>query len=118
MSGIGLFLLCGAFVVAGVYNAWRAWHWTEVPEVLRGREHLIPIQVPGIVFFGSAVVFYVADVIAGHPEDGSSAGVAVGTIAGAVALLGLVLGITTYWFGRPQRLIAPIARDVPRWSPG
>ena len=39
----------------------------------------------------------------------------LGTIG--VALAGIVLMITTYWFGRPQRLIPPIARGIPRWAP-
>jgi hypothetical protein len=117
MSDTAGFLICLAFVLVGLYNSWRAWHWTEVPEVLEGRERMIPVQVPVVIFFGAGIVLLGLEAIAGHPEGGSPGAIAIGVAAGLMALTGLLLAISTYWFGRPHRLIPPIARDVPRWAP-
>jgi hypothetical protein len=111
VSDTALIAGCSAFVAICVYNAWRAWHWTEVPEVLEGREHLIPAQIPGAIFFGAfplALAFYT---LAGHPADGSPLAVVAGSVGVIVALTGLVLAATTSYLGWPRRLIAPIARD-------
>ncbi len=111
MSDTALIAGCSAFVAICVYNAWRAWHWTEVPEVLEGREHLIPAQIPGAIFFLTGPLLFALDVLTGNPANGSPVAILVGSIAGAVALTGLVLAATTSYLGWPRRLIAPIARD-------
>jgi hypothetical protein len=108
---------CLVFVAVGAYNAWRAWRWTEIPEVLEGREHLIPVQIPVLVFFAGYPIAVVVHALLGNPPNGSPGSVASGAIGAAIGLTGGLLGVSTYWFGRPQRLIAPIVRDVPRWSP-
>jgi len=115
----GGWLLAGslAFVAVGLYNSWRAWHWREIPEVLEGRERLIPMQSAGIVFFGAFPIAIALDAILGQPANGSGRAIVVGCVGGAIALSGLALGVSTYFFGRPQRLIAPIARNIPRWAP-
>jgi hypothetical protein len=117
MSDTWILVVGIVFVLAGGYNARRAWSWQEIPEVLEGREHLIPLQVPGVIFFGAIPIGFALDAVLGHPDNGSSGAIVVGAVAGAVALAGVVLAITAYWFGRPQRLIAPIARGIPRWAP-
>jgi hypothetical protein len=109
---------CLVFVAMGAYNAWRAWHWTEIPKGVRPRAHLIPLQVPGIVFFSSYPVISVLYAVLGGPANGSPRAVATGVVGATIGFAGGLLGVSTYWFGRPQRLIAPVARDVPRWSPG
>ena len=113
MSDTTTLAIFSVFVAIGVYNAWRAWHWTEIPEVLEGREHMIPAQIPGAIFAAAGPVFFGLEALAGHPANGSPLAVVVGGVAAAVALTGLVLAATTSFLGRPRRLIAPIARDRP-----
>ena len=108
---------CLVFVAAALFNARRAWHWTDVPEVLEGREHLIPLQVPAIVLFASYPVMAAMHALLGSPPNGSPRAVATGVVGAAIGLAGGLLAVSPYWFGRPQRLIAPIARDIPWWSP-
>jgi hypothetical protein len=110
-------LICLAFVVVGLYNSWRAWHWTEMPEILEGRERMVPPQLAGVIFFAAGPILLGLEAISGHPADGSAGAIAIGVTAGSVAVAGGVLMISTYWFGRPRRLIPPICRDVPRWAP-
>jgi hypothetical protein len=117
MSDTAALLLCLAFVVVRLCNSRRARHWTEVPEVLEVREHLIPLQIPGVIFFGAFPFAIVLDAILGHPAGGSTGGIVVGMVGGVLALAGLVLAIGAYWFGRPRRIIAPIGRDGARWAP-
>jgi len=107
---LAIFIVFGAI---GLYNAWRAWHWTEIPEVLEGREHMIPMQIPGGIFCAAGPVFFGLEALAGHPANGSPLAVVVGSVAAAIALTGLVLAATTSFIGRPRRLIAPIVRDRP-----
>lgn len=118
MSNTTLLVVCSVFMAVGLYNAWRAWHWTEMPEVLEGREHMIPPQIPGVIFFAAFPVGFALHALAGHPPDGSPLAIMIGGVSLAVALTGLVLAATTYYLGRPRRLIAPIARDRPRRAPG
>lgn len=113
MSDTAALAICTVFVAIGIYNAWRAWHWTEIPEVLEGREYMIPMQIPGAIFFAAGPVLFGLDALAGHPADGSPLAVVMGSIVAAVALTGLVLAATTSFLGRPRRLIAPIVRDPP-----
>lgn len=113
MSDTTALIICSAFVAIGLYNAWRAWHWTEVPEVLEGREHMIPMQIPGAIFFAAFPLGLGLHALAGHPADGSPLAIAVWSIAAAVFLTGAGLVATTSFIGRPRRLIAPIARDRP-----
>jgi hypothetical protein len=113
MSDTTTLTICSMFVAIGLYNAWRAWHWSEVPEVLEGREYMFPMQIPGAIFFATGPVLFGLEALAGHPADGSPLAVVVGSVAAAVALTGLVLAATTYFLGRPRRLIAPIVRDPP-----
>lgn len=117
MGKLPVTIACLGFVAVATYNAWRAWHWTEVPEVLEGREHLIPLQSPAIVFFGSYPLTSVVHAALGAPPNGSGGAVATGVVGAAIALAGGLLAVSTCCFGRPRRLIAPIARDLPRWSP-
>jgi hypothetical protein len=117
MSDTALVLLCLAFVALGLFNAWRAWHWTEIPEGIEGRERAIPVLIPCVIFFGAFPLAMGLSAVLGGPEDGSPAAVAVGVVGGAIALAGAALGVTTYWFGRPQWMIAPIGRHLPRWAP-
>jgi hypothetical protein len=117
MSDTWILILGIVFVVGGIYNARRAWRWKEIPEVLEGREHMIPPQVAVVVFFAAIPIGFALDAILGHPENGSGTAIVVGAAAGLVALAGIVLMITTYWFGRPQWLIPPVARGIPRWAP-
>ncbi len=67
------------FVAIGLYNAWRAWHWSEVPEVLEGREYMFPMQIPGAIFFATGPVLFGLEALAGHPADGSPLAVVVGS---------------------------------------
>lgn len=115
-STVGV-VICLVFVAVTAYNAWRAWRWSTVPEALEGREHLIPLQVPGIVFFSAYPIALGVHALLGSPPNGSSGSVVAGLIGVAIGAAGGLLAVSTYYFGRPQRLIAPIARDVPRWSP-
>jgi hypothetical protein len=117
MSDTWFLVITVVFVIGGIYNLRRAWRWKEIPEVLEGREHMIPPQVGVVVLFAAFPLGFALDALMGHPENGSSGAIVVGLVAGAVALAGIVLMITTYWFGRPQWLIAPIARGIPRWAP-
>lgn len=112
-----LLLGCIVFIAVGVYNTLRAWRWTAVPEVLEGREHLIPLQVPTTLFFGSYPVAMAVRAVFGAPPDGSVGAVVAGIVGGVLFVTAAILMVTTYYFGRPQRIIAPIARDVPKWSP-
>jgi hypothetical protein len=107
---LAIFIVFGAI---GLYNAWRAWHWTEIPEVLEGREYMIPMQIPGVIFWAAFPVGLALHAVFGNPADGSPLAVVVGSVAAAIALTGLVLAATTSFIGRPRRLIAPIARDRP-----
>jgi hypothetical protein len=114
---LALLLGCVVFVAVGVYNTLRAWRWTAVPEGLQGREHLIPLQVPAVLFFTSYPVAMAVRAVLGAPPDGSARAVVAGIVGGGLFVAAAVLMVTTYYFGRPQRIIAPIARDVPKWSP-
>ncbi len=113
VSDTTLFIGSSVFVAIGIYNAWRAWHWTEVPEVLEGREYMIPMQIPVAIFFAAFPLLFALDALAGHPADGSPLAIVLGSIVAAVALTGAVLAATTSFIGRPRWLIAPIARDRP-----
>jgi len=114
MSDTTTLIICSVLVAIGLYNAWRAWHWTEIPEVLEGREYMLPVQIPVAITFSSGPVFFGLDALAGSPADGSPLAVVAGAIALAVAATGAVLAFTTYYVGRPRTLIAPIIRDRPR----
>jgi hypothetical protein len=114
MSDTATLTICSVFVAIGIYNAWRAWRWTEIPEVLEGREYMLPVQIPVAIVFLSGPVFFGLDALVGSPSDGSPLAVVVGAIALAVAVTGVVLAFTTYYIGRPRTLIAPIARNRPR----
>ncbi|MGI8845549.1 MAG: hypothetical protein ACR2HC_05140 [Thermoleophilaceae bacterium] len=114
MSDTAILVLCLVFVAIGVYNASRAWKWTEIPEVLEGREYMIPAQIPGAIFFGGGPLFFLLEALLRHPADGSPRAIALASIVGAVMLIGLVLAATTSYLGWPRRIIAPIARDRPR----
>jgi hypothetical protein len=88
-----------------------------MPEILEGRERMVPPQLAGVIFFAAGPILLGLEAISGHPADGSAGAIAIGVTAGSVAVAGGVLMISTYWFGRPRRLIPPICRDVPRWAP-
>ena len=110
-------IVCLVFVAGALYNSWRAWNWTEVPEALEGREHLIPIQMPAVLFFGSYPLMVAVWTIEGSPANGSSGAVIAGAWGAGLGVAAALLGVSTYYFGRPRWMIAPIARDIPRWSP-
>lgn len=117
MGTAALLVVCLVLAAIGLYNLVRSWRWTEFPETLEGREHWLPTQCGMVVFFSAFPVAIVLDAILGHPADGSGGAVVVGVVGVVIAVAGVALAASAYWLGRPQRVIPPIARDLPRWAP-